>query len=518
MIGIAAAKWGERWFKVAFFWCILTLSIGSIWWSARMSGYMFPMVALFAAVGIKTTCEKAGAFLHITITTATNTIKGNLKLNLKSITVSLVIILLALSVTSPLYGAGVYITSGPSLTDDTVRVLKWISRNTPQNAVVLVPNTYNIYKSINTIADRRIYLDTNLPTTVDAASFTNLTQILQTNSIQYALTTENITQQNYLVALLLAHSIVAFKSGENRVYKLPHLTPPMPYSNITVIDKETLGLSDTTNFEWYDDSFTSNWTYRNVNATTDGEVLTCKWNFYANNTQESSIKTKILPTSANEYPYLIISYRNTPETTSTAENNVGQIITLINATGYPKGSFKNIYLPIKKQQSFNVLATKLPENQNIAEIWIWMRNYQRLSGAVGLQIDYIGLATTYDIAANPLDTRFLSLIMPALWTTGYSIVDNPIETTNAPIIVATYDKSISPSFISDHNYTQAFVLFNETVTVPLWGTEWKSICTGLTIGYVDDKEIILCETKDIDAENMTVIAEIVYQQIQQWSP
>lgn len=82
---------------------------------------------------------------------------------------------------------------------------------------------------------------------------------------------------------------------------------------------------------------------------------------------------------------MIIKYRNTAGSVK-----VSNIITLINETGYPKGVIKNLYLPFSKGDAFKIFMAKLPENQTVAEIWIWMRNSGNLNGTACLQVDYIG--------------------------------------------------------------------------------------------------------------------------------
>lgn len=513
LLGIAMVSWKENWFKIAASWSILIIILSNVWWGTRINAYLFPMLALLAAVGVSGLWRRAGNTVYITITTAKSKAGKNVKLNLKPIMAAALITTVGLSFTSLLYGASYYMVSGPSLSDDVVDALLWINKNTPQSAAILVPNRYNIYKSVSTIADRRIYLDTNLLTTVDAASFTNLTYTLQTNSIQYALTTASISQQNYMVDLLIAYSTLAFQAGENRIYKLPQLTPPTPNSDLAVVDKVTLGLPDTTNFAWLDDSFTSNWTYKSVNATSDGEVITYEWIFHTNSTQEPSMKAKIVPKNTNAYPYLIINYRNTLETTTTAENNVGQIVTLINSTGYPKGFFKNIYLPISRQNTFSIFTTKLPENQEVAEIWIWMRNYEKLNGTVGLQIDYMGLSSDENIPQNPTNTRFIASIIPSMWQTNYSIFQEYDQVQGAKTIVTTYCKDIYNKVL-ERTDTSIFVLFNRTITLPSWGIGWQNVDANVATGYVDNKKIILCRTEGINQENIAAVAENIYQQIQ----
>jgi hypothetical protein len=513
IIGLGLTNWKAKWFAITVVWCFAPLLIGSFWWGYRLTSYVYPVVALFAAISLCVILEKSRLFL-CTYLADQNRISPNriFKVRLRPLLSILVGTLLVLSFSSVIYGAAYYASSGPCLNNDDIKVLLWLHKNTPEDSTIMVPEVYRLSKGVETISDRRTYLDSNLPIAVDATSFTNLTQTIYIHNIQYILTTESINQQNYLLDLLLTYSNLTYESGENRIFKLPHLTPPTPYSNIAIIDRETLGLPDTTNFAWFDDSFAANWTYKNVNITTDGEVLTCKWNFQADNTQEPSMKTKLLPTDTNTYSYLIIGYRNTRETTTTAEDNVGQIVTLINSTGYAKGFFKNVYLPISKQDACSIFVTKLPENQEVAEIWIWMRNYEKLNGTIGLQIDFIGLSSVKDIPENPINIRFITSAIPAMWQTNYSIFQEFDQSRTAKTIVTSYSKDISDKILEQSD-SNIFVLFNRTIILPEWGIEWQSVDSNIITGYLNSKKIILCRTENINQENIAVVAENIYQQI-----
>ena len=514
LVGVGLTSWKAKWFAVAAVWCFAPLLVGSFWWSYRLTSYVYPVVALFAAISLCFALEKSRLFL-CTYLADQKTISHSkvFKIRLRPIIATSVGVLLVLSSSSVIYGVAYYATSGPCLNNDDIEVLLWIHKNTPEDAAILVPEVYRLSMGVEAISDRRACLDSNLPTTVDAASITNLTQTLYTHNTQYALITESMNKQNYLYDLLLAYSTLTFQAGENRIYRLPQLTSPTPNSNIAVIDKETLGLPDTTGFAWLDDNFTSNWTYKSVNATSDGEVVTYEWIFHTNSTQEPSMKVRILPKNTNAYPYLVISYRNTQETTIIAEDNVGQIVTLINSTGYPRGFFKNIYLPISRQNTFSIFATKLPENQEVAEIWIWMRNYKKLNGTIALQIDYVGLSSAEIIPGNPTNTRFIANIIPSMWQTNYSILQEYDQVQDAKTIVTSYSKDIY-NRILERTDTSIFVLFNRTITLPSWGIEWQNIDANIATGYVDNKRIILCRTENINQENIAAVAENIYQQIQ----
>jgi hypothetical protein len=508
LTGIAAAAWEEKWFKTASFWNIVAIAAGSIWWGAKLNAYLFPMVALFAAVGINAMWKTANNTIHIRITTAKSSAEKHFKLNLKPIMATLVVTILALSFTSFIYGSTYYMTTGPSLTDNTVKALAWINQNTPQNATILVPNIYNIYKSVETISDRKIYLNDKLPNTIDTDAFTNLTKTLQESNIKYAITTgEANEKQSYTTKLFLSYSTIVFQSGQTKVFELPQLKPPSQQYTVATLDKETIGLPETHTFEWIDDNFTTGWNYKNVNATTDGEILAFQWQFNTANQTEPSMKTYINPIDTSTYPYLIIRYRNTEETTTTAKNNIGQIITLVNSTGYPKGFIKNFYLTISKEKSFTIFTAKLPEKQNIAEVWIWMRNYKKLNGTIGLQIDYIGFSLTDHIPEAPANIRFLSMVIPALWPTNYTITPNITATKNANSLITTYDKNVT-NHINNQSNTKTFILLNTTAEIPIWGTNWKTIQQGIVNGNLNGKKILIIGISEIQLNNYEDLSKL----------
>lgn len=515
IIGAAVARWREKWFIIASFWSIVAIVAGSIWWGSRLNAYLFPMVALFAAVGVNAMWKKSGNTIHITTTTTKNSVEKHFKLNLKPTMAALIIIILTLSSTSFIYGASYYISTGPCITDDTAKAFAWINQNTPQNATILVPKIYNIYKGIETISDRKTCLTNNLPNTVAADTFANLTKILQEYNIEYAVTTEDANEQFYTTKLLLSYSTVVFQSGQTKVFKLPQLKPPSQQYTVAALDKEPLGLPQINTFGWVDDNFTTEWNYKNVNATTDGEVLTFQWQFNTADQTEPSMKTYITPIDTNAHSYIIIKYRNTQETTTTAENNIGQIITLVNNTGYPKGFIKNFYLPISKEKSFTIFTAKLPENQNIAQIWIWMRNYKKLNGTIGLQIDYIGLSSTDSTPNDPMNLRFLSMAIPALWPTNYTIVSNITATKNANILITTYDKNVT-NYIDNQSNTNTFIFLNTTATTPTWGTNWKTIQQGMISGNLNGKTILIIGISTIQLDNyedLSKLAALIFESI-----
>jgi len=511
LIGVGVARWREKWFNIASFWCLLTILVGSLWWGSKINAYLFPMLALLAAVAIEWIWKKAMSLLYITVATETNSFKRSFKLNPKPVMTTLIVAVLALSFTSVIYGIGYYASIGPSISDDEARAFLWIYQNVPENDTVLVPQIYTISKGIDTISDRQIYESVKLPTTVNSLSFVNLTKTFHMYNVTYAVSVDGFDEPS-LVRLLLSYSTLLFQSGNVKVFKLPPLNPPSQEYTVAIVDRELLGLSgETHSFGWVDDSLTEGWSYKNVNAASDGEILTFRWKFHSGDYPEPSMKKIIFPVETNEYPYIIVRYRNTAETTATAENNVGQIITLVNQTDYPKGFIKNFFLPISKEKGFCIFTAKLPENQDVAEVGIWLRNYKRLNGTVGLQIDFIGFASSENIFEDPDQMRFLSLALPALWPANHSIFSNSDEVGNAPVLVSTYDKNIL-NYIENATHTNTFVFLNHTAVFPPWGTDWRNVKPGIISGYMEDKKIIILGVAFLQGD-ISDLAESIYEEI-----
>jgi len=510
LIGLLAFSWREKWFSIAAFWSIVSIAIGSLWWGERTNNYLFPMLAILASIAIFWIWNKAkDVTLHIPLGMHRTAPKN---LRLKPFATALIIFLLVLSSTSVIYGASYYAFVERPTDNDSVRVFSWIYQNTPQNSTILVPKVYTISKGIYTIGDREIFESTKLPMAIDDLSFMNLTETFYENNIGYAVTTDLATEQNTLLKYILSYSRLAYQSGDIRVFQLPQLKPPSAEYTVLVVDREPLGLQNANDtFGWFDDNFAANWTYQNVNARTNGEILTYSWQFNADNTSEPTMKRNIPPIDTNNCPYLIAKYRNTPNTTPTAENNINQIVSLYNQTGSPQGFVKNIYLPIARTSSFNLVSYKLPPDQNITSISIWMRNTKNLTGTIEMQMDYLGFASNDSVVAPENLINFLEMALPSLWPEKYSIVSDFGETGNASTVISTYDNSI-PDYIRNAATANTFVLLNTSATSPSWGTEWKEIKNGIFSGYFENKKVIIIGVNS-NQENITGLAQDVYEEI-----
>lgn len=511
LVGAAMVSWKKKWFLITVFWGIVAIAMGSIWWGERTNGYLFPMVAILAAVAIDEVWKKSKESTLRFFAETERLVTKEFKIRLKHVAAALIILVLALSMASVMWGAYYYTFTEHPTDDDSVRVFSWVSQHSPQNSTIFVPNVYIISKGIYTISDRQIYESSGLPTTLDAESFVNITSAIYENDVRYAVTTESAPEQSTILKYLLSYSNVAFRTGNITVYEIPQLHPPSSQFSVATVSKEPLGLREANaTFGWVDDAFTNNWTHQNVNASSDGEVLTFSWQFQTGSIPEPSMKRDTPATSTNTYHYLIVKYRNTPETSTTAQN-VYQIITLYNQTGSTKGFVKNIYLPVATTTGFNLVSYRLPENQSIASISIWMRNAKNLTGTAEIQIDYLGLSSTDTVNTAEYQIGFLKMAMPALWPTNYAIVSDFNETANATTIISTFDNS-TPDLIGNATTAQTFVFLNSTVNVPSWGTEWKQIQNNIISGYFDGKKVLIIGVNP-NSGNISVIAQTIYQEI-----
>jgi len=506
LIGVAESKWREKWFLTVSFWSLYIILLGRMWWESRISGYLTPIVVIFASIGTFEILKKAYTSIYLKVTTTKNTIEKTLTLNLKQITTVLIISILILSTTSTIYGAIHYFSSPrPCVSDDTARAFAWINQNVPESNTVLVPKIYNIYKGVETIGDREIYLCDMLPVALDV----NLIETLDNYNIRYAVTVDE-DEPSPVLRVLLSHSTPVFQSGDVKVFKLPDFQSPSSKEySVAVVDKQLLGFSGNHHdLGWIDDSFKEGWTYKMVNASSNGEVLTFEWQLHKLYEPEPYATRTIPPIDTNRYPYLIIKYRNTIESVP-----VTQIITLINETGYPKGFIKNFYLPLSKEDTFEIFMAKLPENQAVAEIWVWMRNWENLNGTAVLQVDYIGF-TSLETAFDPeLNMRFLSMALPALWPANYSIFSSFDRIGNAPIVVSTYDKNVL-NYIENATHTNTFVFLNHTAVFPPWGTDWRNVKPGIISGYMEDKKVIILGVASLQGD-ISDLAESIYEEIRE---
>ena len=507
ILGVGVVSLREKRFLLAMLWSAVVIGVGSVWWGERTNGYLFPMVVLFATFSICSIWEKTkGKDIGRTIGSAGSKLR-RFSVGLKNPAALFFVALVAISTTSTVYGAYYYASVDHVMDDDLAKTFSWIAKETDPNCTIIVPNTYDIRKGVNTISDRRILNTAVLPASIDPSSFENLTQILSSYNAEYIVTTDVISSQgSLLLNSLVSFSKLVFQSGEYKVFKIPSLRP-LSGMTVATFDWEFLGLRNKEEIGWYDDSF-QNWTFQNCELESDGELLTYTWQFEAGNKGEPSARITDLRVDTNKYPYFFVKYRNTEQTVNAAKDNVCQIVTPYNEMGQPAGSVENIYLPVDLKSGSNTVRQRLPENQNITSIVVWMRNSKNLTGNVQLEIDYMGFAKNESLILSQTQGRFLSMFLPALWQIDYSIVDSIEEINNVTVVISQFDQGVFQDVLDSSN-ANAFIFVNSSANVPSWGVDWKVISSGIVSGLFSDKKVVVVASSAIQSD-LSTVSELVY--------
>ena len=509
---LALVSWKEKWFGIACLWSALAIVAGSLWWGNRMNAYIFPMLALFAAVTVSKLWDMSGRPGNVLSRRIRN---GSLRFLVKPFLACFLVMILIISFSSVFYGAAYYASSAPSLTDSEARAFQWVQQNVPQNATVLAPSIYSVWRGIQTIGDRQVYQISRLPSTFDATGFDNLTRTLSEYNAQYAISLDGMTQTSYLSELLLAYSSTVFRSGDVTVLKLPTFRTSSEPSSVAILNQELLGMNGHRDaFGWLDDNFSTGWSSQNTTPSSvdNGETLTLKWSYQAgiNVLGEPLIKKQIPLTDTSKYPFLIVRYRDTNDTTISATNYVGQIVTLINETGYPSGFVTNFFLPVSLGGQYQTFVARLPQNQRISEIWVWMRNYGQVDGTIGLQMDYIGLSSA-EFTNGPDEITFLSMALPALWPTSYSVYSDANQIGTARVVVAALSSQILD--FASRTPIGAFLFLNATASIPTWGGGWTRPAPGIISGFLGEKRVTIFGTDTgplFDQRSLTALSTLIY--------
>jgi hypothetical protein len=159
---------------------------------------------------------------------------------------------------------------------------------------------------------------------------------------------------------------------------------------------------------------------------------------------------------------------------------------------------------------FTVVSYKLPANQSINSISLWMSNKQS-SGMAEMQIDYLGFSYTDSVTMSENRLGFLSMALPAMWPVQYSFVNSFSDAKSAAIAVSLYDNDV-PKIIQNATDINTFVFFNMTAIPPPWGSEWKQVSPGIICGSMEDKRIVIVNAGALQGD-MAKMAENVYSAI-----
>jgi len=130
LVGVGFAGWKAKRFLTAIIWCLAPLFIGSFWWGYRLTSYVYPMVAFFAAISLSAVWKKSN-FLLCTYLTDQNTALPNKVFRIKlkpvlSISIATVLVLASSSVNARAVIVAVRLqsaTSAPSIVIEPLCVL-----------------------------------------------------------------------------------------------------------------------------------------------------------------------------------------------------------------------------------------------------------------------------------------------------------------------------------------------------------------------------------------------------------
>ncbi len=242
LIGIMISPWKQKWFKVAIFWFLTSFIIGNIWWGSVTIQFLFPVLALFAVIGIEFLISKIPSlnwkigkiikkFIKKikwkennlkpieTCVKFMKKIKWN-KNNLKPIETCvkfMFVIVLLLGTSSYIYGTSYYSQQESVTKDEQALIFKWVYENVEQSSTILVPNDYIFYFGINTICNRTTYIYTSLPKELNFPNILIVKQIFQQKSIKYAILGEDLTP---LMKEIKADSLLLEDYGTWKIYKI----------------------------------------------------------------------------------------------------------------------------------------------------------------------------------------------------------------------------------------------------------------------------------------------------------
>jgi hypothetical protein len=211
LTGIGFGKEKMKDFKIASFWGLIVLLVGIIWWPFRTTGHLYPVIALFSAIGIENILDM---FLTKSKSQTNDKLtRGTKKFNL--VRIFLIILLIAtfcISFSSLAHMATNYISSNPGINDDEARAFQWINLNTPHNATILSPRIYNIYTGIDRISDRDFYFIDQLPIEENS-----LAEKLKSLNSKYLIAPKG---ENSIPIPLLSISTMIFESGNVKIFQI----------------------------------------------------------------------------------------------------------------------------------------------------------------------------------------------------------------------------------------------------------------------------------------------------------
>jgi hypothetical protein len=279
-----------------------------------------------------------------------------------------------------------------------------------------------------------------------------------------------------------------FSSAGYNIEVIPDIEPPSSNSSVLVLDQAPLGIQSYYNsFGWVDDSFSSGWNFVNINASTDGQVLSLTKSSLQASSIPDPLATCTVPNiSTNADPYLVVSYTMDPATSSVFSQGIYQIVSVKLGLG-SNVTTESFDLPFT-EGNYQTDVIPLPSNAIVEGLAIQLPSLNAASGYYKMQIDYVGLAS------NPsfVDTtyvRFLAMAIPSLWPTQYTIASNIDAMNNSGSIVTTLFSNATE--LVNQPDVNSLVLLNATASIPSWGDGWVRHSDGIVAGYLDGKKVVL---------------------------
>jgi hypothetical protein len=508
LIGIATTSWKESWFRLSVFWGLYAIVIGSIWWGERTNSYLFyPLVALSAA-GIVSLWGKARSGQGML-----RRFKGANRLLRVAVPVFL-LALVIVSFASQVYGASWLITeSAPAQYEknNEVQAFAWIYDNTPQNSSFLVNYQNQDFLGIAGIAYRGLVLTSSLPPELPMEEmftyFPYFVRAYSNISLSYIFN-DPVTQQIPFVTWLSRYATTVFSLGGYSIQAIPDLAPPSNASNVLVLDQAPLGIQPYFNsFGWVDDSFTGGWTYANINASTDGQVLSLtKSSIQVSNMPDPTATCSVPNVNTSADPYLVIRYTMDPATSSVFSQSLFQIVT-VNLSQGSNVTTESYGIPFTTG-SYQSDIIQLPPDEFVENLTIRLLGLNTASGFYSLDIDYVGLASNQAYVSTDY-VRFLSMAIPSLWPTQYTIASN-IDALNGSGTVITTLFSNATDLVYQPA-VNSLVLLNATASIPSWGDGWVRHSDGIMAGYLDGKKVVLVGVDSPQVVgNLTGVSSDVY--------
>ncbi len=480
LVGLATSKWNSSWMKIVAFWSALAIILGSVWWGERLNAFLFPVVSLLAAVGTINILRRA--YPHLLELRSKANLSGFKWLGASAA----VIALIGLSFGSLAVGVYWHATLAEQTSDGMAATLNWIGDNVPEGDKVIVDTSVHpeLFGVLH-LTDHGILDSATAATTMGDNIFEQMAY-LENESVGWVMVNDSLPALSGTTDLVQGfqhYGDMEFESGQFSVRSIPQLNAPSAVGDIAVVNKGYLGLSQLENtFVWADDRM-SDWIMKNGQFYTDGEVMTMEWNSTADNQTGPWAYVDIPQFSASAYPWLIIHYRNTAETTAT-----NATITQYARVGLSSSNASTIAAPLPISSEYRLVYLRLPSNLNVNRAIFQIANTSSLNGTVGLEIDFIGFSKSAPVysTANPY---FLSAVLPALWPANYTVY-NDFNVGSESILVTTYHSSINEEVAPLQNVTTV-ILFNNALFKPSWGEGWTPLSSGVLSGTYQGKRYIM---------------------------